>query len=125
MNKGLKFALPDKKFPVLDFISSAESGMQKLSDEEKGDLRCYIKTIIDKKYIQKPNMDREELKAFKQLRSNKDIIISQADKGGAVVVMNRLDYEQKMGEILKSDEYQLLNKNPTSTIEPKVYHNFI
>ena len=50
------------------------------------------------------NMKREELKALHELKSNKDIIIKQADKGNAVVVMDKQLYSKKILEILQNDE---------------------
>ena len=41
----------------------------------------------------RPNISRLETDAIKKLKSNRDIIIKSADKGGAVVVMDRRLYE--------------------------------
>lgn len=41
------------------------------------------------------NLNRGERQALRQLRSNTDLVIKPADKGGAVVVMNRTDYVKK------------------------------
>ena len=60
LNKGLKFALPMKKLPTLELISSIESGIHNLSEEEKSDLRCRLKPIIDKKITPKPVLTKEE-----------------------------------------------------------------
>ena len=38
------------------------------------------------------NLKEKERDAIKELRLNKDIVIFQADKGGAVVIQNRADY---------------------------------
>ena len=49
----------------------------------------------------KPNLTREEWKALKQLKSDKDHIIVTADKGLALVNMDRGDYIKKMKELLE------------------------
>lgn len=41
-----------------------------------------------------------EKRALQELRNNKDIVILPADKGNATVVMNTIDYKEKMTLIL-------------------------
>ena len=50
--------------------------------------------------------------AVNYLKSNKDIIITKADKGGKAVVLDKRVYLQKMNELLDDDTYQKLNSNP-------------
>ncbi len=50
------------------------------------------------------NMTTQEREALKSLKSNEQIVIQEADKGGKIVVMNRRDY---INEI----EKQLSNKS--------------
>ena len=38
------------------------------------------------------NLDKEERTAIKTLKQNKNIIIKPADKGAAIVVMDKTDY---------------------------------
>ena len=44
-----------------------------------------------------------------------DIIITKADKGGAVVIMDVKDYINKAHRQLIKDHYKNLNKSPTAT----------
>ena len=58
---------------------------------------------------------------MKELDRNYDIIILPADKGRALVVMNRNDYSAKMLAMLGDhDTYQLMAKNPTTSFEYRV-----
>ena len=41
---------------------------------------------------EKPNLNRQEMSALKQLQNNKNIIIKKSDKGSAVVIMNKQNY---------------------------------
>ena len=50
------------------------------------------------------NLTKGERKALKELADRNDIIITKADKGGAVVIINVEDY-------VKETEHQLNNKN--------------
>ena len=48
----------------------------------------------DKKYREsrEKHLTKEEYKAIRSLRSNKDIVIKPADKGSAIVIMDKLSY---------------------------------
>ena len=55
----------------------------------------------------------EEELALKNLRSNEDIVIQKADKGGATVVLDREDYNNKMiDHLTTSGSYTKLSKKP-------------
>ena len=72
--------------------------------------------ILNEKY----NLDRLELEAIKKLKSNKDIIIKPADKGGALVVMDKSNYLIECYKQLNDKQYySKLDKPiyPTSRIE--------
>ncbi|CAF1534379.1 unnamed protein product, partial [Rotaria sordida] len=43
----------------------------------------------------------DEIKALKELKEDRSIIILRADKGNAVVIMNKLDYMNKVEELLE------------------------
>ena len=53
----------------------------------------------------KNNISREEKSAMKSLLADNSIIIKEADKGGAVVVMDTLYYRDKMREMLADTEF--------------------
>ena len=44
-----------------------------------------------------------EIAAIKELKRNKEVIISRPDKGNGVVIMNRAEYVDKMNVILADD----------------------
>ena len=48
----------------------------------------------------KNNLSKKQQKALKELQNNDDIIIKKADKGGAICIMDRSFYEQKMTAML-------------------------
>ena len=60
------------------------------------------------------NLTPEERKALKDLQKRDDIIIKEADKGSAVVVMNKEDYLAETGRQLGDTSfYQKLEKELT------------
>lgn len=60
-----------------------------------------------------------EKKALSNLRTNTDHAILLADKGGAIVVLDTVDYNQKIGTFLQDPPHIRLAKGPTETVERK------
>ena len=59
---------------------------------------------------------------MKELASDEDILVLPTDKGMAMVVMDRTDYDQKMQKMLSEESmYQPVEKSPTSSLETKIY----
>ena len=59
------------------------------------------------------NISKPEFEALKSLKNNQDIVFLNADKGGATVILNKVDYRNKMlDHLLNSGSYKKLNKNP-------------
>lgn len=56
-------------------------------------------------YPEKPNLNQEEEKALRDLKSLTTIIIKPADKGSAVVIMDRKDYVQEAKRQLQNTTY--------------------
>ena len=60
----------------------------------------------------KSNISKNEWEAIKSLKENDSIIIKEADKGGAVVVMNKTHYYNIVVKILQDEEtYKKTNEN--------------
>ena len=51
------------------------------------------------------NLNQNERQALEKLRSKKSIVIKIADKGGAIVIMNRADYVDKIKKDLNNRKY--------------------
>lgn len=51
---------------------------------------------------------------IKKLEARKDIVLRQADKGGAIVIQSKVDYNEELNRQLNdTDTYQILPSNPT------------
>lgn len=67
------------------------------------------------------NLNKEEHEALMNLRNNDGIVVLKADKGGAMVIMNKIDYNTKMIEHLTtSGSYKKLSNNPISKVIKEV-----
>ena len=73
--------------------------------------------IYENSKTKRSNINRKEIKAIQDLKNNDKIIIKEADKGGAVVIMNKDFYENKLLEMLQDkNTYRPLDNNVDSKI---------
>ncbi|XP_077137236.1 uncharacterized protein LOC143798719 [Ranitomeya variabilis] len=69
------------------------------------------------KEFKHPNVTKEEFEALQELVHDGDMIIKPADKGGAVVIMDKLKYIAEIDGQLKDEKvYQKLNGDPKFNI---------
>ena len=72
------------------------------------------KTVTPRKL--RPNLSKDEKVALKDLSKRDDIIITNAGKGGAVVIMDVNDYiREAKRQLCDSKTYKVLAKDPTTT----------
>ena len=121
--KGLNFALPPKKLNYTDYLTPYEllfRDIKELSVDDnilervKIDMKKICFSSFEKfKFKDELNVTPDELKAFKDLSSRKDIIIQKADKDNSVVILNKSDYIKRMTEMLSDiDNFKKLNAKP-------------
>ncbi|KAM7284822.1 uncharacterized protein ISCGN_001916 [Ixodes scapularis] len=63
------------------------------------------------------NYTPEEKAAIQNLREDKSIVVLPADKGNATVLLDRADYDEKALQLLNTDAYMILPKDPTAKIQ--------
>ena len=67
------------------------------------------------------NITKEESVALSNLKNNIDIIIKPADKGGAVVILNREDYlKEAFRQLSDPDTYKKLPNDPTNKTNAEI-----
>ena len=129
--RGLRFCLPPNKVDKYEVKCSFELFYRDLiklnlplTSEDQDRLRSQLKNI-SYSYIysydfskQKNILSKEEWSALNDLRNDDNIIITKPKKGNGVVIVNRLDYLNKM-KLLISDEtkFKPLSQNPTKSRE--------
>ena len=63
------------------------------------------------------NLSKDERQALQELQQNTDIIIKEADKGGAICIMNKSFYSSKMKQmLLDRDTYSEIESNNSKQI---------
>lgn len=95
--------------------------IKKVDIDHAGDIRiCIIQSI--NKFFSSPQIHQEvdkrliELftKTIVFLREHPDIIITKADKGNVTVILNKVDYIDKMERMLNDrNTYSIVKKDPT------------
>ena len=109
------------KTPYKEYIAEIEVACQSLNPTDAEELRADISRIRRQSTPPKANLTNEEWKAIKQLKSDRDCIILTADKGVALVGMDKSDYIKKMKELLEDTiTYRLLKMDPTNKQRSKL-----
>ena len=69
----------------------------------------------------RPNLNRDELLGLKNLRRDRSIVITKADKGNCTVILNKCDYDAKVQDVLSDNEtYHRLKSDPTKCTEKRM-----
>ena len=119
--KGLNYAITPQHTPTTEIIVATEQACSKLPFTEAHSLRNDVIGLIKKTKLPPSNISKQERKALSSLRKNKDIMIINADKGRATVILDKSDYEQKINALLSDDRtYEVLKSNPTSSYKRKL-----
>ena len=92
----------------------------KLKEEDVAELRGEINAVLRKGKAPKPNLNKEERIALNQLRKDKDRIILTVDKGVAMVVLDREDYNNKARDLCNTPAYKEIPKDPTNKIKAQL-----
>ena len=92
----------------------------KLKEEDAMELRSDINGLLMKAKAPKPNLTRQERIGLAQLKKDKDRVILTADKGVAMVVMDREEYVTKTQELLAQPAYKLIPRDPTNKIKAQL-----
>ncbi|XP_064616820.1 uncharacterized protein LOC135480823 [Liolophura sinensis] len=117
--KGLNYIPTQDKIPRGDFVSAIEKGLQQLAPGGNVDyMRHQISDILIKATKQKPNINREERTAIKNLRTDNTITIVPADKGRATVILDKNKFNQLVNDMLSdTTTYRQITKDPTPKLE--------
>ncbi|UYV76705.1 hypothetical protein LAZ67_14001831 [Cordylochernes scorpioides] len=81
-------------------LSGFEAAISKLNHQETNIIRHHVTNLLSES-ITLPPSNPHENRLIKDLRNKKEIIITQSDKGGQTVILNKTDYHSKMLIILE------------------------
>ena len=103
--------------PNLEYITAIEAACTKLSQQDAEELRANINRVLTPP---KPNLTKAQTSALRELKRDRDHIVLTADKGVAMVIMDRQVYINKANQLLNQDTYKAITKDPTNTIKNKL-----
>ena len=79
--------------------------------------------FYNKKEHRFENLTEDEYEVFLDLKSNKNLIIQESDKGNSVAVIDRLKYVRKMEEFLSDDsKFVKIKLNSKHAVNQDVRH---
>ena len=118
--KGPNFAVSPKHPPNLEYITAIEAACIKLSQQDAEELRADVNWVLRASHPPKPNLTKAQNLALRELKKDRDCIVLTADKGMAMVIMDRQDYISKANSLLSQNTYRSIPRDPTNSIKNKL-----
>ena len=118
--KGPNFVVTPRQPPNLEYITAIGAACTKLSQQDTEELRANISRVLRSCHPPKPNLTKAQNAALRELKGDRDHIVLTADKGVAMVVMDKQDYINKANQSLNQNTYKVISKDPTNTIKNKL-----
>ena len=83
----------------------------------KDDVRSRIASTLQSASLTDCNLTKDELHALKRIKNDKDIVILPADKGHVTVVIDKMDYNDKIDSLVNDKQiYEPLKRDPTPAL---------
>ncbi|XP_075559022.1 uncharacterized protein LOC142590578 [Dermacentor variabilis] len=122
LRKGLNFNTGASPNPAR-VICAVERAVTQLPSEAREEARTRAIGVLSKWRTRNPQarFSPTEKQAVEGLRNNDSIAILPADKGNAIVLLDRSDYNEKMKDLLsEEDTYVAVQKDPTVNLQTKL-----
>ena len=97
-----------------------ESMCTKLGQQDAEELRDEVNRVLRSSHFPKSILPKAQSQAIRVLKRNRDYIVLTADKGVAMVIMDRQDYISKSNNLLNQPIYRAIPQDPTNTIKNKL-----
>ena len=107
---GPNYALVLKDPPIIQYVAAIENACTRLEEGQADEFRVQVKVAIQRIQKPKPNITRGERKAIAELKKDPSRMVLTADKGVALVVMNKEDY----------NTYRAITSDPTMRLKNKM-----
>ena len=98
-----------------------EQACLNLEPHNAEELRAEIKGALRHAHNSRKNITKEEAQALAELRKDHSRVILTVDKGVALVVMDRTDYNNKAQKLLEDrGTYREIKTDPTNKLKNKL-----
>ncbi|XP_075722151.1 uncharacterized protein LOC142765294 [Rhipicephalus microplus] len=116
--KGHNFNTTTTRPSLPKIIAATEEGIRRLDSGIRENVRLKAIGVLSKIGKRREhNLSREECKAIHALRNDDKVVILPADKGNAMVLLDREAYNDKVRDLLDSPAYEKLTKDPTPSVQ--------
>ena len=105
MKHGPNFAITPRRPPHEEYIKAIETACLSLDAKLAEELRSDMYRVLRHPRQLKPNVSKGEMAAIKQLKADKDRVILTADKGIALVILEKKDYIEKAKTVIRRHQY--------------------
>lgn len=124
LNKGLNFATKPNSTPLEEIVVDIESGISRCSGPVKNNIRFEAQKIIIQ-HINKGEKEStsSETKTIAALKRNTNIVFTRADKGNAVVILDKEDYDERVLNTISEGpykEHKWKNGNPRDPLNSMI-----
>ena len=119
---GPKFVITPRETPVKEYIAATEQTCLKIEQGKQEEFRVEVKSLLkrDQNNKKQANISKEEPKAMKELKLDTNRLILTADKGVALVVLDKEGYIKKAEDLLEDNTYKKLAEDPTTKQKNKL-----
>ena len=117
---GLNFAVAPRVLPKEEIVQRLEPKLFHLKNDVASNIRVQITEVLRRAKLPRSNLTNNMKDAVRNLRADKSIHILKADKGNATVVLDRVEYDNKVLALLNTQTYKELKSDPTAKIERKI-----
>ena len=118
--KGPNFVVTPRHPPNLEYITAIEAACTKPGQQDAEELRAEINRVLRSSHPSKSNLTKTQLQALRELKRDRDHIVLTADKGAAMIIMDRQDYINKTQHLQNQPTYRAVPQDPTNTIKNKL-----
>lgn len=117
LNKGLTYSLPPMNTPTDEIVSYLEVAAKALHGEDKQKVRLASKDIFNG-FVKNSTLSmvaKREHQIAKTLRE-KEVYYIKADKGNSIVILDKVDYQERVQNLLDEGPYRLKNTSPLTRL---------
>lgn len=111
LDKGLNYTIRPEKTNIDNIIIDIETAIKYKPDFIKHSVRNEVMPILKATKRNNNYQRNEEHNTLKSIKE-KDVFFLKADKGNALVILDKSDYKHRMEQTIQSSEFQQLKRNP-------------